>query len=321
MKSLMRRLPSARTRTQVVIPEWLGEYASAWREQGAAAVVLFGSRALGFALSDSDWDVAVVFHDSQQVEIAKTEVNLADSIPPGHEVNPVVDSIDELPLSLAREIKKGISIVGDFNSMYVEPDQITMQLTNKTDLNNHVVYAFYNAVYGLHHAQYEWAYSGGNHDLAILKSSLVSAHSADAAARSVKALCCLLEISYDHTQNVAKLAEKIPAEWHSLVLRMNGTTGEQHVTLYEEDPGESVHNGVVRISYVMELIDLILKDPRYPTDAETLASLRSRIGKSTIDEWRTLHEPSTHPECTRITRGLLAILDSDGTLAQEWGIE
>ena len=115
MKSLTRRLPSTRTRTQIVIPDWLKEYASALQERGVTAVVLFGSRALGFALIDNDWDVAVVFHDSHQAEIAKAEVNLADSIARQHEVNPVVDSIDELPPLLAREVKKGISVEGEFN--------------------------------------------------------------------------------------------------------------------------------------------------------------------------------------------------------------
>ena len=91
----IRSIPCTREQTPVVVPKWLQEYAQAWGAQGAAAVVLFGSRAQGRALTISDWDVAVIFLDQDEVPNSNS-VSLTESVFLRHEVNSLRKKLNEL---------------------------------------------------------------------------------------------------------------------------------------------------------------------------------------------------------------------------------
>ena len=320
-KSLLRLLPDTRRRTPIVIPDWLRDYANSWREQGAAAVVLFGSRGLGFALFDSDWDVAVLFDRKDNAVPNSAGMEFTNWNCQRLELNPVIRNIDEVSPSFAREISKGVLLVGDFASLYQEPDEEAVFQMNKEELVNHLTFTLYNAIHNLSIVSDLWLGEGNRKPLNELYIATPTSASANSAERCVKALCCLLEIDYDHTHNVAKLAEKIPEEWHRLVLRMNRTTGAGHVSSYALSPIEDCKTGVQRVGYALELSAQILEDDRCNLNAEDREKMRKETLRLASAPLNILSRTDLHPLCADIMHSVLRQFDRSGDLASALGLE
>ena len=320
-KSLTRRLPGTRAKTEIVIPAWLQDYATAWSKQGAQAVVLFGSRGLGFALPDSDWDVAVVFDRAQRpilpnLRTVKVEANIETR----QEINEIVRHLDKLSYSFAREIAQGVSLVGDFAGLINPPNPNVAKSLNKKELKNHLVHTFINALDCLAEVSVNWEDSKA--PLNQIFSETATSRSANSAARCVKALCCLLEIEYRFTHNVAELATTLPKEWYDIVIRMNGTTHRGRVAVYELDFGaEDSETCVQRIQYTLDLADLILGDERGNFSDDDLNEIRKRsVENGGRRHLEFLSKRETHPGCADLALSVLMRLDRTGGLAQEWGL-
>ena len=320
-KSLARRLPDTRAKTEIVIPVWLQDYATAWAEQGAQAVVLFGSRGLGFALPDSDWDVAVVFDRVQRPILPNLlTVKVEANIETRQEINEVVRHLDKLSYSFAREIAQGVSLVGDFAGLINPPNANVAKSQNKRELKNHLVHTFINALDCLAVVSLKWGIS--KTPLNQILSETATSSSAYSAERCVKALCCLFELKYRFTHNVAELATTLPKEWYDIVIRMNGTTHRGHAAVYELDfDAEDGETCVQRIQYTLDLTDLILCDERANLSDDDLNEIRTRVIED--DGIRNLHflsKRGTHRGCADLALEVLMQLDRTGGLAKEWGL-
>lgn len=231
-KSLQRTLPSVRPRTDCVIPEWLRDYADAWREAGALAVVLYGSRAFGTALPDSDSDVAVVLDEGE--DAAYVEPIIDSEITHHQEVNRVIGDCSRFAPSFAREIRKGVSLVGDIATVFPKPNLLEIKLLTKSDFSSNLMWSLVHATNSLYHINSRYELENGEANLNVISSSGGTKYSANAAERCVKALCCLLGIGYQHTHDVEILAKKLPDDWRELAMRMNGNTRKGHVLVYED---------------------------------------------------------------------------------------
>ena len=80
MKSLRRNLPCTRLARPVEIPIWLTDYAKTLQDYGAESVALFGSRATGRYLDDSDWDIVALVHDREKIDVDANEPPLVNTL-------------------------------------------------------------------------------------------------------------------------------------------------------------------------------------------------------------------------------------------------
>ena len=321
-KSLARQLPSSRRRTPIVLPGWLKEHAEAWAAEGAIAVVLFGSRGLGFALPDSDWDIAVVFEEKDVPPPDASPIRLPDAVKRHHEVNEIVRSIEQLSPSLSQEIAHGVSLVGDFQKLLCQQDYSTANDLKKREYINHLAWTYIEALHCLANVSSIVELQATNQAFEKLSSKVATMSSASSAERSVKALCCMMDLGYHYTHNVAKLADQLPKEWYDLVIRMNGTTHRGHMAAYEvqfelENCGVSLQ----RIRFTLELTNLILKDRRCVLSQDDQMQLQEKTLEQATMYLHILSRPESLTTCRDIAHTVLLQIDSSGKLAAEWQLD
>ena len=322
-KSLQRTLPSVRPKTECVIPDWLRDYAHAWCEAGALAVVLYGSRAFGTALPDSDWDVAVVLDEGD--DTAYTEPIIDSEITHHYEVNRVIGDCSRFAPGFAREIRKGVSLVGDIATVFPKPNLMEVKLMNKKDFRSNLMWSLVHATDSLYHINSRYKRAKDEADLNLISSSEGTKRSANATERCVKALCCLLDIGYEHTHNVEILAEKLPDEWRELAMRMNGNTQKGHVLIYEdiEYTLEDCQTAIDRVVYTLDMLELLMQDPRMPLTEEErdrMCDLALNAG-SVEDVMKRLGEADSYPVCFDQAQRIADMLDPSGALAVEVGFD
>ena len=299
-KEFLRRVPCTRERTPVVVPSWLDHYAEGWRAQGAASVILFGSRAHGLALSSSDWDVGVVFKDQD-------ELPRYDAVEPSrevmlqNEVNPMLKSLNEIEPALLRELKAGISLIGDFSNLCDQFYRRDALATDRNEFIRHFMFGYVNAYRCIDVIGFGWEREEGNFELYDLHLHEGERYSADAAERAVKALCCALRVSYKFTHNIENLAESVPDEWREIVLRMNGSTKEKHESGYGGTFYESCEESLNRIEHTLELMGLIIDLNLFVLDdnesSELLENFEKEVGSSRLYH---IEKPHKNPYCFKL---------------------
>lgn len=308
-KNFARCLPGTRERTQVVIPQWLKDYAAAWRSHGADAVVLFGSRGYGLALPDSDWDVAVVFNGSDK----KPSFNLVD-LPTQHgvpcNVNPLVEHLHNMRPALVREIDLGVSICGDFGELHRKHSKGKLMAVDRTDVIQHVTYCYIHALRALEVVSTLWSRQGESAPLYRLHNHSVEAESANSAERGVKALCSALGVTYDFSHNLAVLAEKVQKDWQDLVLRMNGSTQQKHTSHYSQGYYESCAESLDRIENTLELVNRIMEEGVFAFHDDEIRELREEIDTNTRGIQLTFKTENIQPDARNLYAKAMNQLDN-----------
>ena len=304
----IRSIPCTREQTPVVVPHWLRTYAQAWSSQGAAAVVLFGSRAQGRALTISDWDVAVVFLDQHEVP-NKNSVRLSDSVHMGHEVNPILVKLNDLNPAFMREIGSGISLCGDFKLIcneYFEKDVLSV---DRSDLIRHVINCYENTLMSLRAVNREWQFCEQDLPLVSLFSHGGECYSAGAAERGVKALCCSYGLPYRFIHNVAELAKQVPPEWFELVMSMNGSSRSAHTSSYSSEYHESCADSLNRIDRTLVMLDRILDQGLFKPSEEEKQEIFKELEKTTQDFQMQLAQSDVEPRCSDLNRRVASQLE------------
>lgn len=312
-KEISRCLPGTRERSQIVVPQWLKNYASAWQSKGADAVVLFGSRARGMALPNSDWDVAVVFKDS----VEKPPDNLVNLPRNGGrllDVNPLVECLNDLRPALAREIENGISISGDFKRLRKQFYEADIMKIDRTDVVMHLAFSYICSLRCLEDVSNAWRRSNGDTALGKLNTQVGETESASAAERGVKALCAAKGISYELTHNVAVLAKQVPPDWYDLVMSLNGSTKAKHVSVYGDHYYESCEDSVNRVERTLQLIHHILADGIFTPNDEEQRQLRDEFDAHTYALQLAFATQKMQPRCQAIFLRMMEQLDSVGEI-------
>ena len=253
LKSLRRTLPSNRPRREVVIPTWLkgGAEARLRADPTIQTVLLFGSRASGRYLDESDWDVCFIHTERYRNEDAKdiASWHLEEQVQEIHIWNRKFKEKQNIPHSFPHAIGQHYRLLAgtpikDFETM-------VKHQPSREDLVMHLTYAYLHLVHAV-------TYLTAPPDDRPF-SPAASTTSADAAERAAKALCCVTNSPYDLTHNVAKLAEVVPSEWHETVMALNGDTGEHHVSSYEFDyQYETIAVTEQRCRVTSDLLDFIV---------------------------------------------------------------
>ena len=211
-----------------VRPDILRWAQDAVRHPVVSSAILFGSRALGLARVDSDWDVALVVKDRREVPS-----DIADACrrwSPKHGVV-VVEEANMREhaatyASLPSEIAAGVVIAGcDFpveeNAMR---DKDTAQARNRYEM---MAKNFWTAVELELHNLTECSRNGLSETDADLGK-----HSADAAEFVTKMLCLSLGRPFAHSHRLDKLADELPLEWREEIAALNGATHDLHGASY-----------------------------------------------------------------------------------------
>ena len=303
----IRSIPCTREPTRVIVPDWLQEYAQAWGNQGAAAVVLFGSRAQGRALTISDWDVAVIYLDQDEVP-NRNSVRLSDSVSTRHEVNPLLAPLNKLNPALLREIESGIYLQGDLKLLCNEYYEKDIMSVDRTDLIRHLANCYKDSLKSLLAINTKWQVREKSIPLVNLFSHDGESYSARAAERAVKALCCTYGLNYKFVHDVAALAKQVPPEWYELVMSMNGSTDDAHTSSYFDEYHESCANSLNRIDHMLNLVDRILKLCLFTPSEEEKQKLFEEIDGSTLDHQTILAESDVEPHCSDLYRRLASQL-------------
>lgn len=291
------------------VPSWLRRHANAWIDiPGVAAVVLFGSRALGCARKDSDWDVAILHVKSDSIDLPM------GSDLESHPVDIPQMSLDEyeaeaqLVGSLAHELAaNGRILAGDL------PTPKTSNLVvSEVELARHLEYAFYELSLAVAVMPMDMSLSDADRTLNRIEARHSSTHSANGAERVVKALCVHLGVTYDHIHNVKKLSRHVQKERREKVLAMNGHMRRAHIALHRGS-SESMDKVVRRVSVSLELLSEILVPCCRQLSIALLRDLDLVVEKSLgmnqalehMEENRTHSVPSDLVEKLNKGRGLL----------------
>lgn len=246
-------LPTAESYA-IEVPNWLRRHADIWiKIPCVRAVVLFGSRAVGWARDSSDWDLAVV-HEGSEME----------DVPRGKDFDEQPVDLAYLPLkkylrkahqvgTLAHELANhGRLIKGHLPAL-----QKRRLVVSEEELVRHLFYATHNLASAIGDIQTDISHGAPEESLDSILAYVSSPSSANGAERTAKALCVHLGITYSHTHDVEKLSELVPKEWRAKVLAMDGDTSKAHMATYEGS-FEWVSDTVRRVSVSLSLLNELL---------------------------------------------------------------
>ncbi len=225
-------IPDAEEGTLALIRTAAEETLAAW--PGARAAVLFGSRARGDHSALSDWDIAFILSEGEQVE----------PIPSGLPMDRLSPDVDvqclALPEPVARRkacaighVARGIArdgklLAGIWDRSEPEGERVRMQPGEFWQL-------IYNAVSNMESAALEVEKIGKTTRWKPLDTAcnIFAARSADAAEHLAKAMLGRADIEYDRVHDLSALARqaektKEHPDLARAILSMNGRTKEEH---------------------------------------------------------------------------------------------
>lgn len=259
------------------VPHWLRRHADLWiKIPGVEAVVLFGSRAVGSANENSDWDVAIVHSESKPKDIPMHRdfsihhvdvplISLRKYVEESHSVG-----------TLAHEL----AVTGDVLAGSVPPFDYRRLVVGKEELARHVEFAFHGLAMAIAEIAVDMSHGDPNDSLDHITANYSSAPSANGAERIAKALCVHLGVTYRHTHSVRELAELVPEEWRAKVLATEGNTSDAHVSPYE-GTSESVEDVAKRISVSFDLLQEVLPPICKQLSSTLIANLDVKIASFT----------------------------------------
>ena len=250
MKSLRRSLPCTRIARPVEIPVWLTDHAKTLQDFGAESVALFGSRATGRYLDDSDWDIVAVVQDREKIEVdANNEpplvhtlwLNRADFINDFHRVGTISFEIQ----ANCHWLHGAIQVNDKINEE--DPSRERM-----IGLIRSLYRAMFRAISDL---RGDWRAKG---EPGSEFETDVATETATAAAFAAKLVCLCNNLDFQHTHNVETLAKQVPSSWHDDVLALNGNTPSFHVQPYEPLSYEPFLTSVRRLQTTLQVLNRLL---------------------------------------------------------------
>ena len=248
---------------ELVVPEWLHEGAQAIIEcdPSVRTMLLYGSRSTGRYLDDSDWDVCEIhdpatwngkqnhgvtmwFEFSQDplvsVEVAHLDTNRFDR--ERRLRHSFVDAICQSHIFLAGE---PIEEVESLPNKKAQPSRSAMI--------DHLAFAYLYLSHGIN--ALEDAFQKSQQF-----DTPCSYHSARAAERAFKALCCLCGEPYVRVHEFDVLARSAPKEWRDIVQALNGSTKAKHFACFEPcyPIDEPIKDAEVRLEKTAQLLGVII---------------------------------------------------------------
>ena len=268
MKSLRRSLPCTRIARPVEIPIWLTDYAKTLQDYGAESVALFGSRATGRYLDDSDWDILALVQDREKIDVDANEpplvhtlwLNRADFINDFHQVGTKSFEIQ----ANCRWLQGAIEV----NDKVNEEDPGRGRMIGFT---RNLYRAMFRAISDL---RGDWRAKGEpSHEFETDAAS----ETATAAAFATKLVCLCNNLDFRYTHNVETLAKQVPRTWRDDVLALNGGTPSLNVPPHEPLPYEPFLKSVRRLQKTLQVLDLLF-------DSKAGLNLTAQE-KSELGEW------------------------------------
>ena len=299
----IRKTPCTREQTPVVVPVWLQEYAQAWGAQGAASVVLYGSRAHGRALTISDWDVVVIFLDQEEVP-NKNSVTLPESVLFQHEVNSLVTTLNKVNPTFLREVESGIYLYGDLKLLCSEYYQKDLESIDQSELTRLLANCYKDSLKSLLAINTKWQISEKSIPLVNLFSHDGEAYAARAAEKAVKALCCTYGLNYRYVHDVTALAKQVSPDWFEIVMKMNRSISKVHTLRDLGDYHESCADSLNRIDRTLNLVDRILNLGLFAPSEVERQDLFEEIDDSLLNRQMILAELDVEPHCSDLYRRL-----------------
>lgn len=259
------------------VPHWLRRHADIWiKIPGVEAVVLFGSRAIGSANENSDWDVAIVHSESKPKDI------------PMHR-DFSIHQVDVPLISLRKYIEEShnvgtlaheLAVNGDVLAGSIPPFDNRRLVVSKEELARHVEFAFHGLAMAIAEIAVDMSHGDPHDSLDNIPANYSSAPSANGAERIAKALCVHLGVTYRHTHSVKELAELVPKKWRAKVLATDGNTTDAHVSPYEGS-SETVEDVVKRVSVSFDLLQEALPRICKQLSSTLITSLDVKIASFT----------------------------------------
>ena len=201
----------------------------------ALSVILFGSRALGTARGDSDWDTAVVVKDDDELPADIADACLRWSPHGAVLVNETAMRENAgTYASLPSEIAAGVVLAG--RNYHVRVDDLRNKDTEQAR-NQYATMAvnMWTAI------ELEVRNLAMCHDSGLAEAAVdIGRHSANAAEYVAKLLCLSLGLPFSHTHQLDLLAEELPDEWREVIAALNGRTHDLHIAGYGGPPHEDI---------------------------------------------------------------------------------
>ena len=230
MQSLHRTLPTSRPIRKIQIPGWLSAYAAALVKAGAQAVGLFGSRASGHYLDDSDWDIVAIGTNPNE--------DVYSTLPKATRQCEEINTIWVAPAKFGAERNEvgTISFEIDQNCSWLlgSLDSVTQKNVRKAPSRErilkfaqHTYWAFFDA---LQHLKADWRNKGRPNREFQTNAAIDTATAAKFAA---KLTCVCHGLTIMHTLNVVALADKVSDEWKADVMNLNSDTKRLHTLPHE----------------------------------------------------------------------------------------
>ncbi len=294
-KSAYRLLSWDRQKQPVIIPDWLLTYAHDWCNAGAKSVYLFGSRSNGFYLPDSDWDIAIV-HESEEVQSAIRYTHVRLPIP--EEINEIHKTAEDI----CRQAQKQPNIASEIiRSKLIEGDPLSLprkkHYPDREELKRHLAETFMTITSTLIGITAQWKVN--EKELEDLADTHTESQSAYAAERLVKGLCCIYEQPYEMVHNITEFIPLLPEGYESDIVRMNGTTGNLHVSPYLNPPIESCQDSLNRLNYTLDLFDKMVAQGDAKLTHEELAYIQDQHLVRTM-HWWNLSEEEMPPDVAAV---------------------
>ena len=275
MKSFHRKLPSTRPLRKVVIPAWLriGAEGCMQVDESIQTVLLFGSRASGHYLDESDWDVCLIHSDEiysdSKPHLAEQWRGVDAEVEESHIHAARFAAERRVPYSFPHAVCQACRLLA--GTPIREELTTSKQEPCRNVLVMHLTYAYLHLVQAL-----------TSLDAVANKPFNVTAMtaSADATERAIKALCCLTGNPYERMHEVAKLAKDVPASWRDLVLSMNGDTGTHHTGVYfSEGLKESIEKTERRCGLTADLLDKAITHFEVRLSDDELETVHNRLAE------------------------------------------
>ena len=235
------------------IPKWLHTRSVLWmRRPSVVSVVLFGSRATGYASDLSDWDVAVLYDGLTPSAIRRRD----DEEHKIHEVLiPMWKFREESHVvgMLAHEIARDGKVVAGWAPRILENHFETCSDT-LARLVERALTELHGCVYSVSHVLKAANESNANRLLGRVESG----HIPQVAKCTCQALCVQLGVGYKFVHDVNQLAKRVPSTCSKHVLALKHVAAKARMAREQNMPKLTIRDATAQIRHVARLLVEIL---------------------------------------------------------------